>query len=151
MTVFATIDHQAAAHAVGLDMPPTTVLIVGNPKSGTPLMLAAPDFAMDLPLRVLVREDAGGRTWLVYDTAAAFEGRHGLPANVRIRLRQQHWSTCRAVGRPCSHSPGTDTVGGAPTRQHPTSYIGDMTPALRVSRRRQHRGLMHAADNMTLR
>jgi uncharacterized protein (DUF302 family) len=86
MTVFATIDHQAAAHAVGLDMPPTTVLIFGNPKSGTPLMLAAPDFALDLPLHVLVREDAAGRTWLVYDTAAAFEGRHGLPAGMADRL-----------------------------------------------------------------
>jgi uncharacterized protein (DUF302 family) len=56
--IFATIDHQAAARSVGLDMPPTTVLVYGNPKGGTPLMLAAPDFALELPLRVLVREDS---------------------------------------------------------------------------------------------
>ncbi|WP_424945257.1 DUF302 domain-containing protein [Burkholderia pseudomallei] len=86
MTVFATIDHQAGARAVGLDMPPTTVVIYGNPKAGTPLMQAAPDFALDLPLRVLVREDASGRTWVVYDTAAALEGRNGLPAGMAERL-----------------------------------------------------------------
>jgi uncharacterized protein (DUF302 family) len=55
--IFAIIDHQAAARSVGLDMPATTVLVYGNPKGGTPLMLAAPDFALELPLRVLVRED----------------------------------------------------------------------------------------------
>ncbi|WP_324727019.1 DUF302 domain-containing protein [Pseudomonas chlororaphis] len=86
MTVFATIDHQAGARAIGLDMPPTTVLIYGNPKAGTPLMQAAPDFALDLPLRVLVREDATGRTWLVYDIAAVLESRHGLPAGMAERL-----------------------------------------------------------------
>ena len=86
MTVFATIDHQAGAHKVGLSMPPTTVLIYGNPKAGTPLMQEAPDFALDLPLRVLIREDATGHTWLVYDTAAALEGRHGLPTGMAARL-----------------------------------------------------------------
>ncbi|MDQ8035296.1 MAG: DUF302 domain-containing protein, partial [Bordetella sp.] len=64
LTVFATVDHQAAARAAGLSMPPTTVLIYGSPKAGTPLMLAAPDFALALPLRVLVREDEGGHTWV---------------------------------------------------------------------------------------
>jgi uncharacterized protein (DUF302 family) len=103
MTVFATIDHRAAAHAVGLDMPPTTVLIFGNPKSGTPLMLAAPDFALDLPLRVLVREDAAGRTWLVYDTAAAFEGRHGLPAGMAERLAPAEKLLEAAIRAPAEH------------------------------------------------
>jgi hypothetical protein len=59
-------------------------------------------------------------------------------ANIRMSLCQHHRSTCRAVGRPCSHGPETDTVGGAPGRQHSTSYMGDTTPALRVSGRRQH-------------
>jgi uncharacterized protein (DUF302 family) len=54
--IFAVIDHRAAAESVGLTMPPTMVLIHGNPKGGTPLMLAAPDFAVELPLRVLIRE-----------------------------------------------------------------------------------------------
>ncbi|WP_256985601.1 DUF302 domain-containing protein [Bordetella genomosp. 1] len=86
LKVFATIDHQAAAQADGLAMPPTTVLIYGSPKAGTPLMLAAPDFALALPLRVLVREDEAGRTWVVYDTSAAYEGKHGLPAGMAERL-----------------------------------------------------------------
>lgn len=59
MRVFAEIDHAGAAKAAGLAMPPTKVLIFGNPKAGTPLMLAAPDVALDLPLRVLVREQDG--------------------------------------------------------------------------------------------
>lgn len=55
MTVFAQIDHNAAAASVGLSMPPTRVLVFGNPKAGTPLMLEAPPFALDLPLKLLVR------------------------------------------------------------------------------------------------
>jgi uncharacterized protein (DUF302 family) len=100
MTVFATIDHQAGARAVGLDMPPTTVLIYGNPKVGTPLMQAAPDFALDLPLRVLVREDAAGRTWLVYDATATLEGRHGLPAGMAEHLAPAEKALAGAVQVP---------------------------------------------------
>ncbi|MGO4513398.1 DUF302 domain-containing protein [Bradyrhizobium sp. MOS001] len=62
LKIFATIDHHAAAQSVGLDMPPTTVLIYGNPKGGTALMLAAPDFALELPLRLLVREGEHGKS-----------------------------------------------------------------------------------------
>lgn len=61
LRIFATIDHRAAAQSVGLDMPPTAVLIYGNPKGGTPLMLAAPDFAVELPMRLLVREGEHGK------------------------------------------------------------------------------------------
>ena len=61
LTVFARIDHRSAARDVGLTMPPTLVLIYGNPRGGTPIMLAAPRAALDLPLRVLVREDGEGR------------------------------------------------------------------------------------------
>ncbi len=86
LTVFAKIDHQANAQAVGLDMPPATVLIYGNPKAGTPLMLAAPDFALDLPLRVLIREGEDGATVVVLDGAAELEGRHGLPAGMAAKL-----------------------------------------------------------------
>jgi uncharacterized protein (DUF302 family) len=102
MTVFATIDHQAAAHSAGLDMPPTTVLIFGNPRAGTPLMLAAPDFALDLPLRVLIRADADGQTWLVYDSAAAFEGRHELPEGMAERLAPAEKLLKAAIGAPSS-------------------------------------------------
>ena len=84
--IMAVIDHRAAAEAVGLEMPPTTVLIYGNPKGGTPLMLAAPDFALELPLRVLVREAGGGKVWVVFNTTDSLEGKHGLPAGMAPRL-----------------------------------------------------------------
>ena len=83
--IFAEIDHRAAARSVGLDMPPTTVLVYGNPKGGTPLMLAAPDFALELPLRVLVREEET-KVIVTYNPAATLEGRHGLPAGMAGRL-----------------------------------------------------------------
>lgn len=69
MTIFARIDHAEARNA-GLAMPPTQVLIHGNAKPGTPLMLAAPSVALDLPLRVLVRDDCQGSTWMSSHTAA---------------------------------------------------------------------------------
>lgn len=84
--IFATIDHREAAQSVGLDMPPTTVLVYGNPKGGTPLMLAAPDFALELPLRVLVREGEQGRTFVTLNPAVTLEGRHGLPAGLASKL-----------------------------------------------------------------
>lgn len=85
-TIFAVIDHRAAAQSVGLDMPPTTVLVFGNPRGGTPLMLAAPDFALELPLRVLVREDEDAHTWIVYNPASSLEGKHDLPSGMAERL-----------------------------------------------------------------
>lgn len=86
ITVFATIDHQAGARAAGLAMQPATVVVFGSPKGGTPLMQAAPDFALELPLKVLVREDEQGKTWLVYEPVSSLEGRHGLPAGMTERL-----------------------------------------------------------------
>ena len=79
MTLFARIDHQAAARQVGLEMPPTTVLIYGNPKGGTPLMLAAPAIALDLPLRILIREDTTGATLVSFHPAIALTRAVGLP------------------------------------------------------------------------
>jgi uncharacterized protein (DUF302 family) len=84
--IMAVIDHQAGAKSVGLTMPPTTVLIYGNPKGGTPLMLAAPDFALELPLRVLVREGDAGKTYVVFNSAESMEGKHGLAAGMAARL-----------------------------------------------------------------
>lgn len=78
MTVFARLDHQAAAHQAGLAMPPTLVLVYGNPRGGTPLMLQRPALALDLPLRVLVREDAERRVWVSYHPAADWAPRQGL-------------------------------------------------------------------------
>jgi uncharacterized protein (DUF302 family) len=62
MTIFAVFDHAANAREAGLSMPPTTVLVYGNPKGGTPIMLQTPQMALDLPLRVLVREGTDGVT-----------------------------------------------------------------------------------------
>ena len=61
VTLFAMIDHSGEAQKVGLAMPPTKLLIFGNPKGGTPLMLASPSIAIDLPLKILVAEGADGK------------------------------------------------------------------------------------------
>jgi len=63
-------------------MPPTKLLIFGNPKGGTPLMLAAPSVALDLPLKILVSEDAQGRVWISYNSAEYLKERYGLPPNL---------------------------------------------------------------------
>ncbi len=79
VTLFAVIDHSGEAEKVGLKMPPTKLLIFGSPKAGTPLMLAAPSIAIDLPLKILVWEDAQGKAWVSYNSAAYLQQRHGLP------------------------------------------------------------------------
>lgn len=103
-TIFATIDHRAGALSVGLDMPPTTVLVFGNPRGGTPLMLAAPDFALELPLRVLVREDGHRHTWVTYNSVATLEGKHGLPPGMAERLAPAEKVIAEAVSAPPSKS-----------------------------------------------
>lgn len=79
LQVFTTIDHAAAARAVGLTMPPTAVLLYGNPRGGTPVMLATPSAALDLPLRVLVREDTAGSTIVAFHPVKAMLERVGVP------------------------------------------------------------------------
>src|ERR1700728_1206041 len=83
---FALIDHSGEAAKVGLTMPKTQVLIFGNPKGGTPLMLAAPSVAIDLPLKLLVREDAAGQVWISYWSAQALLARHGLAERFAANL-----------------------------------------------------------------
>ena len=82
ITLFALIDHSGEAAKVGMKMPPTKLLIFGNPKGGTPLMLAAPSIALDLPLKILVAEDAQGKVWLSYNSPEYLKERHGLPSNL---------------------------------------------------------------------
>jgi uncharacterized protein (DUF302 family) len=77
--LFAEIDHSAEAAKAGLSMRPTRLLIAGNPAAGTPLMLAAPLAAIDLPLKILVSEDESGRTWIAYNSPAYLKARHGVP------------------------------------------------------------------------
>lgn len=82
LTVFARIDHAKAARAAGLEMPPTLVLLYGNPRGGTPVMLASPDAALELPLRVLVRVGPTGATSVAYEPVAATLSRRGVPASL---------------------------------------------------------------------
>ena len=82
IALFALIDHSGEAAKVGLKMPPTKLFIFGNPKGGTPLMLAAPSTALDLPLKILVAEDAQGNVWLSYNSPEYLKERHGLPTNL---------------------------------------------------------------------
>jgi uncharacterized protein (DUF302 family)/uncharacterized membrane protein YidH (DUF202 family) len=79
VALFALVDHSGEAAKVGMKMPPTKLLIFGNPKAGTPLMLAAPSSAIDLPLKILVWEDVQGKVWVSYNSPQYLQERHGLP------------------------------------------------------------------------
>jgi len=79
LMIFARIDHSGEAEKAGLTMQPTQVLLFGSPKAGTPLMVAAPTLAIDLPLKALVWEDAGGAVWLSYNSPEYLEQRHNVP------------------------------------------------------------------------
>jgi uncharacterized protein (DUF302 family) len=79
IAVLARIDHSGDAAKAGLAMHPTKLLIFGNAKSGTPLMIASPTVAIDLPLKALVWEDAEGKVWLSYNTPAYLKQRHAIP------------------------------------------------------------------------
>lgn len=77
-TVFARIDHSAEAKKVGLEMLPATLLVFGNPKAGTPMMIAAPSIAIDLPLKILVSQDKSGGVSVSYASGSFLAARHGL-------------------------------------------------------------------------
>lgn len=82
ITLFALVDHSGEAEKIGLKMPPTKLLIFGSPKAGTPLMLASPSIAIDLPLKILVWQDAQAKVWVSYNTPAYLQQRHNLPADL---------------------------------------------------------------------
>ena len=82
MQIFAVIDHSGEAEKVGLTMPPTKVVIFGSPRGGTPLMLAAPGLAIDLPLKVLVAEDENGSVTVAYNDPEYLRERHGVPPDL---------------------------------------------------------------------
>jgi uncharacterized protein (DUF302 family) len=84
---FVLIDHDGGAREAGLEMRPARVLIFGNPAVGTPVMLASPLAALDLPLRILVWQDGDGQTWLSYPTPEWFAERFGLGPEVVAPLR----------------------------------------------------------------
>jgi uncharacterized protein (DUF302 family) len=79
VTLFALVDHSGEAEKVGMKMPPTKLLIFGSPKAGTPLMLARPSLAIDLPLKILVWEDGQGKVWVSHNSPEYLKDRHGLP------------------------------------------------------------------------
>ena len=82
LQIFARVDHSGEAEKVGLKMRPTKLLIFGSPKGGTPLMVAAPTLAIDLPMKALVFEDEGGKVWLLYNRPEYLQARHGVPADL---------------------------------------------------------------------
>src|ERR1700733_2328080 len=79
VTLFALIDHSGEAEKTGMKMLPTKLVIFGSPKAGTPVMLAAPSVALDLPLKILVWEDGQEKVWISYDRADYLQERHGAP------------------------------------------------------------------------
>jgi len=79
VAVFARVDHSGEAEKVGMKMPPTQLIIFGSPKAGTPLVIAAPTVAIDLPLKALAWEDMEGQVWLSYNSPEYLKSRHGFP------------------------------------------------------------------------
>jgi uncharacterized protein (DUF302 family) len=84
--LFTLIDHSGEAEKAGIQMRPTKLLIFGNPKAGTPVMLASPGAAIDLPLKILVWEDAGDKVWISYNSPAYLQARHGFPPELLQNL-----------------------------------------------------------------
>lgn len=82
LTLFCRVDHSGEAEKAGLKMNPTQLVIFGSPKSGTPLMITSPTLAIDLPLKVLVWEDAGGKVWVSYNSPEYLKERHNIPADL---------------------------------------------------------------------
>jgi len=82
ITLFALVDHSGEAAKAGIKMPPTKLLIFGSPKDGTPVMLAAPTIAIDLPLKILIWEDDQGKVCVTYNSPAYLQQRHNVPAEV---------------------------------------------------------------------
>ena len=85
--LFCVVDHSGEAAAVGLTMPSTKLMIFGNPQAGTPVMLAAPSAALDLPLKILVAEGADGKTLLSWNDAAWLRERHGFAEELAAKLQ----------------------------------------------------------------
>jgi uncharacterized protein (DUF302 family) len=84
--LFALVDHSGEAEKAGMQMRPTKLLIFGNPKAGTPLMIASPSIAIDLPMKILVWEDAGGKVWLSFNAPAYLQARHHLAEDLLPNL-----------------------------------------------------------------
>ncbi len=82
LTIFCRVDHSGEAEKVGLKMHPTQLILFGSPKAGTPVMVASPTIAIDLPLKALVWEDAGGKVWVSYNSPEYLQQRHSVPSEL---------------------------------------------------------------------
>jgi uncharacterized protein (DUF302 family) len=96
ITLFGLIDHSGEAEKVGMKMPPTKRLIFGNPKTGTPVMLAARSIALDLPLKILIREDDQGRVWVSCNGSTYLLERHGVPPELLPNIAAVEVSAAKA-------------------------------------------------------
>lgn len=86
IALFALVDHSGEAAKVGMKMPPTKLIIFGSPKAGTPVMLAAPTSAIDLPLKILIRENGNGEVLVSYNGLDYLEQRHAIPHDLMQNL-----------------------------------------------------------------
>jgi uncharacterized protein (DUF302 family) len=82
LTIFCRVDHSGEAEKAGLKMHPTQLILFGSPKGGTPVMVDSPTIAIDLPLKALVWEDAGGKVWVSYNSPEYLQERHNVPADL---------------------------------------------------------------------
>jgi len=82
VTLFTIVDHSGEAEKAGLHMPNTKLLIFGNPRGGTPLMLASPSIAIDLPLKILVAEDSSGKVSVSFNSPEYLKSRHSIPSDL---------------------------------------------------------------------
>ncbi|MGC1618964.1 MAG: DUF302 domain-containing protein [Candidatus Acidiferrum sp.] len=82
LTIFCQVDHSGEAEKVGLKMHPTQLILFGSPKGGTPVMIASPTIAIDLPLKALIWQDAGGKVWVSYNGPEYLQHRHGVPPDL---------------------------------------------------------------------
>lgn len=96
--LFALVDHSGEAHAVGLKMPPTKLFIFGSPKAGTPLMLAAPSTAIDLPLKILVSQQPDGKVLLSWNDPDWLQQRHGFPPELKANIAAVETLANKAAG-----------------------------------------------------
>lgn len=82
LTIFCRVDHSGEAEKAGLRMHPTQLILFGSPKGGTPVMVASPTIAIDLPLKALIWEDAGGKVWVSWNSPEYLQQRHNVPADL---------------------------------------------------------------------
>lgn len=100
VTLFALIDHSGEAERIGLAMRPTKLLIFGSPKAGTPIMIATPRAAIDLPLKILVWEDRDGAVFVSYNSSAFLQRRHEFPMELTDNLAAIDQIARAAADRP---------------------------------------------------